>query len=154
MKQYLAAIVGAGLFILLGVVGCNSTSQAKTADRNDLEKTEGTWTLVSAEVDGKPLSDEIVKNSQLTIIGDKYTVKLGDSEIKRGIQKLDATKTPKEINARDTEGPTVGENLGIYEFLPNGEFRVCFAATGKPRPTQFESTADNGQFIHVWRRAK
>lgn len=154
MKQYLIASLAAGLLIVSGFVGCNATSNAKTVANEDLKRMDGTWTMVRGEMNGKPLSQQEVNSAELIIVGDNYTVRLGDEGVKKGIQKLDATKTPKQINAHDTEGPTTGENLGIYEFTTDGDFRVCFAATGKERPTEFVSTPDNGQFIHVWRRAK
>jgi uncharacterized protein (TIGR03067 family) len=153
MKRSVNLSLAAGLLIVIGLVGCLSASGDKKTAGDDLKKTEGAWTLVSGETNGEPMSEQVVENSKLTIVGDTYTVQLGDLGAKKGIQKLDSTKTPKQINAQDTEGPTTGQNLGIYEFTANGDFRVCFAATGKDRPTKFVTTPGDGQFIHVWRRA-
>ena len=154
MKHSFILSLAAGLLVAAGLVGCQPAGDAKKPAADDVKKTEGVWTLVSGESAGKPLAEEVVKNSKLTIVGDKYTVQLGELGVKKGTQTLDSTKTPKQIDAQDTEGPTVGKNLGIYEFTASGDFRVCFAATGKERPTQFVSTPDNGQFVHVWRQAK
>lgn len=154
MKSPFALNLAAGLLIAIGFVGCQPESKDTKNASDEMKKAGGTWTLVSGEMNGKPLPEPDVKNAKLTIVGDKYTVELGDLGVKKGVQKLDATKMPNQIDAQDTEGPTVGKNLGIYEFTTNGDFRVCFAATGKERPTEFVSTPDNGQFIHVWRRAK
>jgi len=140
--------LAAGLLVVAGL-GTNSSARA-----DDGKKTEGTWTLVSGEANGKPLAEQIVKNSTLTIVGDHYTVRLGELGVKKGIQKLDSTPSLKQIDAQDAAGPTVGRNLGIYEFTADGDFRVCFAPTGKARPTAFVTTPENGQFIHVWRRAE
>jgi uncharacterized protein (TIGR03067 family) len=148
MKGSFILSLAAGLAIVSGLGG----SRFATAD--DAKKTEGAWTLVSGEAEGKPLPEQIVKKSTLTIVGDKYTVRLGELGVKQGTQKLDSTTSLKQIDADDAAGPTVGRNLGIYEFTANGDFRVCFAPTGKARPTQFATTPENGQFIHVWRRAE
>ena len=153
MKHTSILSLAAGLLIVTGLVGCQSSSEDQKTASDDMQKSAGTWTLVSGEMTGAPLPEQEVKNAKLTIVGDEYTVDLGDLGVKKGIQKLDATKTPKQIDANDTDGPTTGENLGIYEFTANGDFRVCFAASGKERPTEFVTTADNGQFIHVWRQA-
>jgi uncharacterized protein (TIGR03067 family) len=95
-----------------------------------------------------------VKSAKLTIVGDAYTVQLGELGVKKGTQKLDATKKPKQIDAQDAEGPTVGSNHGIYEFTTDGDFRVCFAAPGKDRPTEFATKPGSGHFMHLWRKAK
>ncbi len=142
-------------FILSFVVAlCISAGFVGVASANDDMKTlQGTWTLVSGEKDGDPLSDHDVKNSKLTIVGDTYAVQLGDTSLK-GNQEFDSTKTPKQIDANETEGPTIGLNLGIYEFTPEGDFRVCFAPRGKERPNDFVTKPDSGYFVHVWHRLK
>lgn len=135
-----------GLLITVGLAGCKPAM-------NDMKAMEGTWTLVSGEKDGEPLPESDVKNSKLTIAGDTHTVQVGDMKLK-GTHKLDSTKTPKHIDANDTEGPTIGQNSGIYEFTAAGDFRVCFAPTGKERPTDFVTKPGTGHFVHVWKRAK
>ncbi len=154
MKHFFNLSIVAGLLIVIGLAGCQPANKDMKTATDDMQKMEGNWTLVSGETEGKPLPEQDVKNSKLTIVGDTYTVQLGDMGVKKGTQKLDSTKTPKQIDARDTEGPTVGENLGIYEFTADGDFRVCFASTGKSRPTEFVTKPGDGQFIHVWQRAR
>lgn len=154
MKQTFVLSLTVGLVILSGVLGCQPKTEDKKTVADDLKKTEGTWTLVSGEADGKPLPEAEVKSAKLTIVGDAYTVDLGAAGVKKGTQKLDATKSPKQIDAKDTSGPTVGENHGIYEFTADGDFRVCFAAPGKERPTEFTTKPGSGHFMHLWKRAK
>jgi uncharacterized protein (TIGR03067 family) len=144
----------AGLLAVCAFAGCQSAAEKAPGSGDDAAKMAGTWTLVSGTSDGEPLPEEVVKNAKLAIVGDKYTVELGKEGVKKGTQKIDSTKTPKQIDAQDAEGPTVGLNHGIYEFTADGDFRVCFAAPGKDRPTEFSSKAGSGHFIHVWRRAK
>lgn len=154
MKHSCILTLALGLLSISGFVGCSSAKDDKKAAADDTQKAAGTWTLVSGEMEGAPLPEKEVKNAKLTIVGDKYTVQLGDMGEKKGTQKLDSAKTPKQIDAQDTEGPTVGKNLGIYEFTADGDFRVCFAATGKDRPTEFVTKPGSGHFMHLWRRAK
>ena len=151
MKHAFILSLAVGMFVAVSLVGCKSASETAA---DDVKKTEGTWTLVSGESDGSPLPEKEVKAARLTIVGDAYTVELGEAGVKKGTQKLDATKTPKHIDAEDTSGPTVGKNLGIYEFTSTGDFRVCFGAPGKDRPTEFASKPGSGHFVHTWRKAK
>ncbi|MBA4018206.1 MAG: hypothetical protein C0483_13620 [Pirellula sp.] len=154
MKQNFILSLAVGLLVVSGVVGCQPAGEAKKTAPDDLKNVEGAWTLVSGEVDGTAIPEQEVKNAKLTIVGDQYTVDLGEKGVKKGTQKLDATKTPKQIDAKDTEGPTVGENHGIYEFTADGDFRVCFAAPGKERPIAFVTKPGSGHFMHLWKRAK
>lgn len=153
MKHSLMTLA-AVLFSISALVGCQSATDDKKNVADDAQKAAGTWTLVSGEMEGTPLPEQEVKTAKLTIVGDKYTVHLGDKGEKKGTQKLDSTKSPKHIDAQDTEGPTVGKNLGIYEFTADGDFRVCFGAPGKERPTAFATKAGSGTFMHLWRKAK
>jgi len=152
MPHAFMSSLAVGLLVVAGLVGCQSATEEKQSAENDMQKAAGTWTLVSGEQDGAPLPEDVVKNSKLTIVGDAYTVQLGDLGVKKGTQTLDAAKSPKHIDAQDAEGPTFGLNHGIYEFTANGDFRVCFAAPGKDRPTEFATKAGSGHFMHVWRK--
>ena len=44
--------------------------------------------------------------------------------------------------------------LGIYEFIEEDQYRVCFAVAGKERPTSFTTKPDSGHILHVWKRMK
>ena len=48
----------------------------------------------------------------LTLKGTKYTVKLGDVKFS-GNQKVDPTRTPKEIDATDTDGANKDKTILI-----------------------------------------
>jgi uncharacterized protein (TIGR03067 family) len=115
---------------------------------------DGDWTMVRGEQDGKPLPDDVVQNSRLTIHGNQHTVKVGDTTM-AGTHVLHQTTNPKHIDARDTTGPFKGTTAhGIYQ-LQGDEATFCFASPGKPRPTKFSShSPDGGHFVHVWKRAE
>ena len=54
--------------VLLGVVGLLSAAEAAgRIDSAELKKLQGTWTLVSGEMDGKPLPDEAMKPNKITV---------------------------------------------------------------------------------------
>ena len=154
MRQSRALGTAVGLLFVIGMAVCGTALGEKTTAGDDARRTEGVWTLVRGECDGEPIPEQAVSVARLTIVGDAYTVQLGALGVKKGTQKLDSTTTPKQIDAQDAAGPTVGLNLGIYEFDANGDFLVCFAATGKERPTEFATKPGSGTFMHVWRKAE
>jgi uncharacterized protein (TIGR03067 family) len=127
-------------------------AQQDTA-QGELKKLQGTWSRVSAVTNGKPAPEEEVKQSTLTIKGDKYVLKLGD-QTRQGNLKVDPTKQPKTIDIISAQGPNKGKNLlGIYE-LEGDTFRYCVAAPGKERPTEFASKPGSGTSLFVNKREK
>ena len=120
--------------------------------KTDLDRLQGTWNLVAAFQDGKPLPADKVKQTTIVFKGDTFRFP-GSAEYatsKEGTIKLDENKTPKEMDAISTEKEVM---LGIYRVEENG-YKVCFAPAGKPRPTEFTSTPGNGQILQIWERQK
>jgi uncharacterized protein (TIGR03067 family) len=123
------------------------------AAQQELKKLQGRWSRVSAVTNGRPAPEETVKQSTLTIAGDKYTLKMGD-QTRQGTLKLDPTKQPKAIDIISAQGPNKGKSLlGIYE-LEGDTFRYCVAEPGKERPTEFASKPGGGHSLFVNKREK
>jgi uncharacterized protein (TIGR03067 family) len=124
----------------------------KNADK-ELKKYTGTWAAVSVEHDGKKVPEEDAKKVKLVVDADKYTFHVRDMLIE-GTHKLDPTKKPKEIDAVRSKGDNAGQTLkGIYE-LTDKTFKVCFAAPGKDRPTEFATKEGDGQRLLTFQREK
>jgi len=139
----------AGLVMLLAA--CNR-QQPAAAPKTDLDRFQGTWYLSSATQDGNMLPADKVKQTTIVFKGDTFQFP-GSAEYatsKSGTIKLDETKTPKEMDAISTEKEVM---LGVYVLQENG-YKVCFAPAGKPRPTEFSSTAGSGYILQSWERRK
>ena len=146
MKLHVLTALAVGLMIAAG----GPQDEAAT---KELKKLEGTWVMVSGEEKGDVLPEKTVKSATLSIKGNKHTVKVGDDTI-IGIHKVDPSKTPKEIDTMDTEGPFKGKKtLGIYK-LDKGQFTVCFAPPDKDRPKEFTTKSGTGTLLHTWKRQK
>ena len=116
----------------------------------ELKKFTGTWQAVSVFRDGREVQEEKVI---LTVKGEKYTLQTGKETVE-GTHKLDPTRKPKTIDAVRTAGPDKGKTLlGIYE-LTNDTFKICVAAPGKDRPTEFASKPGSGTRLMVFKRQK
>jgi uncharacterized protein (TIGR03067 family) len=144
MKTPLLMFVAAGLVL--------ATTSEQAGDQQDLQKLQGTWKLVSAMQDGKPLPDEKVKQTTIVFQGDSFRFP-GSAEYatsKEGTIKIDPTKKPKQMDATSTQGEVM---LGIYD-LSGDRYKVCFAPAGKARPAEFASKSGSGQILQFWSRAR
>jgi uncharacterized protein (TIGR03067 family) len=120
---------------------------------DELEKLQGSYTMVRGEEGGKPLASDVVRRSKLTLTGNKHAVKLGDETID-GTHSVNPLEKPKSIDATDTTGRFAGKmTKGIYK-LAGDEFTVCFSPPDEPRPLDFTTKGHPGRFVHVWKRAR
>ena len=144
----LSALVILSLVFLLG-----ADVSPEVAVKKELEKFQGTWTVASMELDGKPLPEENRKKIKLTIKGENFTFDAGDGA-EPGLYKIDPTKEPKELNIVITEGNDKGKiYLVIYKF--EGDKMVqCMELSNKNRPREFTGKAGSGCALEVWERQR
>jgi len=134
---------------LLVLTGWLTATQ--TGDDKELKQLEGTYEMVSGDENGQKLPEKVVKASSLVMAGNKHTVKVGNETI-IGTHKINSSKTPKEMDATDTEGPLKGKTyVGIYK-LEKDIFTVYFSAPGKDRPKDFTTKTGPGEILHVWKK--
>jgi len=117
---------------------------------SDLKKMAGTWKTVVQEAFGKPTpKDEIEKTAgRLIVKGDSYEVYFGKKSIDKGTIKLDASKTPREIDVK-TQNDEIMK--GIYK-IEKDEMTVCFGQPGIERPKEFKTK--EGQILIGYKRIK
>jgi uncharacterized protein (TIGR03067 family) len=116
---------------------------------------QGTWALMSAERDGKKISDAD-KTIKLEITGTRYRLIDVSSAVigHRGTFLLDPTRKAKATDMTVTEGNDKGKTfLGIYELSAN-DYKVCIAPSNRERPKEFASKPGSGNVLQVWRRER
>jgi uncharacterized protein (TIGR03067 family) len=139
---------------VLSVVSAALLIGALPADeaKKDLDKLQGEWVMAALEVDGKPVPEEKLQGTRLTIRGDKYIVTVKDTKHEVTI-KLDPAQKPKAIDMLFPDGtnlPKVGK--GIYK-LDGETFVLCRAqSTDGARPTEFGTWPNTGYFLVTWKR--
>lgn len=107
----------------------------------DAKSLVGTWVYVAGtkygeKVDAKTLEGEVI------IAADKMTLKAPDMT-HVVTYKIDAAKTPIQINMEGIEGAAKGFKAeGIIE-LKGSEMRLAYAFPGEKRPEKFESAKDS-----------
>jgi uncharacterized protein (TIGR03067 family) len=151
--RMMKTLVAAGVVVALAVCAVGAQDDAT---KKDLKAMEGTWAVTVHEFGGEKVSEDQNKqfNGKLVVKDGKYTVFTGDMKIGAGTIKLDASKTPKHVDAVSDEGADKGKAMqGIYKI--EGEtMMVCFGQPGSDRPTEFKTKKDTTQMLLSYKRAK
>jgi uncharacterized protein (TIGR03067 family) len=123
----------------------------KDADENKQErkKLEGTWRVVSCEINGKKLKDfegQVVCDAE-----GKWKQQTGDgTTLEEGTSLIDAGKKPRTIDFTVTKGNEKGTTqLAIYEFLGEDSFRMSIS--GAERPADFSAKPGKGRTLILQR---
>jgi uncharacterized protein (TIGR03067 family) len=157
MTSFVLRVSTKAQFLIIAAMGVSlaADNPQDPTSKKDLDGLQGTWRLVSAMRDGEALPKDKVKKTTIVIKEDHYQddtflfPELAEyATSKEGTIKLDATKKPKQMDATSTAKEVM---LGIYE-LDGDRYKVCFAPTGKPRPSEFASKLGSGNLLQVWKR--
>jgi uncharacterized protein (TIGR03067 family) len=120
--------------------------------RAELARFEGEWIITSGQNDGKPIPDSELNRFRRIVKADQTTVMNGQHVFMRAKFSLDPHRKPKAIDYTLLQGENKGvKQLGIYEWVEDS-VRICFAAPGKDRPTDFRALAGSGHTVGVWKR--
>jgi len=153
MSSFVLRVATKAQFLIIASISVSlaADNPQDPASKKDLNGLQGTWKLVSAMKDGEALPEDKVKNTSIVIKDDTFVFPESAeyATSKEGTIKLDATKKPKQMDATSTEK----NMLGIYK-LDGDRYKVCFAPTGKPRPSEFASKPGSGNLLQVWKRKK
>jgi uncharacterized protein (TIGR03067 family) len=143
-----------GLLPAVFVLGLSTSALAGAdAAKDDAKNLEGTWLVVSAEVDSVKLPEETAKSIKLVLKGDHYQVILGEGT-DEGTFKVLPDKSPKAMDITGTKGPNKGKTYkAIYE-LKDDTLKICYGLDGKQRPTDFSTKADSKRFLVTYKRQK
>ena len=151
--------MNATLLTVVAAVLLSSGGDAAPPPPNDLANLQGEWVTVSIVDDGKAVFDEhnpptTGPIAKVEYEGTKWMVKVADKTVAGGTFKLDASKSPKELDVMDESGVRNDKTkLAIYE-LDGDTYRYCIARAGQPRPTEFKSVGGSGHSLIVSRREK
>ena len=135
-------------FMLLFVLAAGVATAEEKKDKKP-EPTDGSWAIVSMEINGMKAPEEAIKKqaAKLTLTGDKWTLKIGDN-VSAGTCKADLTKKPHEMDITTTEGPDKGKTIKAIAELKGDIMKVCYDISGKDRPKEF-STKDQPTFVLI-----
>jgi uncharacterized protein (TIGR03067 family) len=113
---------------------------------------DGEWAMVSAVLNGAPLAPEMVKYCTRITRGGVTKIVAGGNTMLDASFTLDTTRG--YIDYVNRSGKQKGKSqAGIYA-LTGDALRICTAAPGTPRPTDFTSVKGDGRSFTEWQRAK
>jgi uncharacterized protein (TIGR03067 family) len=142
------------LFTAIGTIASFADDKAE-AVKKEQKQLEGTWKVVSVEVNGNKATEEDAR--KLTVVNGPdgiWCLRSDGIEISKGTNVLDPAKSPKTIDFTPTNGEGAGSlYVGIYE-LGEKTRKLCFAPPGKERPTEFKSTPDSEHILVLFEREK
>ena len=122
----------------------------------DFDRLQANFLMTYGERNGEAFSEDVIKKCSCLWKGNSLLMILpqDSNEPIAGRVTLDPSKRPAQINWVGTNGPDNGKRMfGIYEFIDDTQYRVCFDPAGKVRPKNFATTPGSGFLLHVWRRA-
>lgn len=141
--------------LIVAVLACVAAAPPVSAPaKRELARLQGTWEMEALEVNGEDVPKKKLKGTTLTIKGNKYVVKVKDTEHEVTID-LDPSKDPKAIDMYLPDGndaPKLAK--GVYD-LDGDTFRICrHQMAGEDRPRQIGSWPDTNLFVVTWKRKK
>jgi uncharacterized protein (TIGR03067 family) len=124
-------------------------NKSATAPKTEIE---GEWQMVSAIMNGVPMEDSAVQWVKRVTVGNETAVYAGPQTMLKAQFTLDASTPLKKIDYVNTAGSNKGKaQQGIFE-LQGETLKICMAAPGSTRPTQFHSVRGDGITLTVWKR--
>jgi uncharacterized protein (TIGR03067 family) len=143
--------------LLLVVVGLLIAADKPKKDdaKKELNKLQGTWTIVAVEVNGAQMPEDERKNVGIKMIlkGDKYTID-GGERTHKGTFKVQPDKKPKAMDCHPSEGELKDKVIkAIYE-LKGDKLKICYDISCKTRPEEFTTKDKDGYVLIEYKKAK
>jgi uncharacterized protein (TIGR03067 family) len=153
----IALALGMGMAVESAAVPIPKGQKAKErAIKAELEKLQGTWTLVSYEAQGQQVPNND-KRWTWTFTGNKWVGKRpkddGGLEVEEGTLKIvDVSKTPKWFDVVYSSGPYKGTTYYAIIQVEGDTLKCCYNRDA--RPTAFGTKeGDNETGLGVYKRA-
>jgi uncharacterized protein (TIGR03067 family) len=139
------------LTFLFSGIGMSVLAEEKPAGDAALN---GTWAMVATEEGEQQMPEaQLAKlNIKLTMKDDTYTTSGAGQTGIGGKLKIDASKTPKEIDIMAESGPQKGTTIPAIYKLDGDKLSVCYDFSGKSRPKEFGTKKGTALFLAVYKK--
>jgi uncharacterized protein (TIGR03067 family) len=147
------------LIALFALAGATAHASDQAAD--EVKKLQGEWQAVEIETQGKKVSKDNpeVKNLRFVFDGQGITLPIpdGGGQGRKKTYKLDATKSPKEIDITSLDGQEKDQTAACIYKLDGDRLTICipyFTKDPSIRPKEFKAGADDGIMVITLERTK
>ena len=137
------------------IVTCAALIACSSFALGEDKELDGTWIADSATQNGEKVSDDLVKSAKLVFGDGKYTASLGDI-VESGVYKIDRTKKPNtiELIASGKQKKKKGSTPPAIVDVNGDTLTFCANLETMQTPKDFTSTAENKNFLVVYKRMK
>jgi len=119
----------------------------------ELEKLQGTWNMVSLEIEGMKMAEPAFKGAKIVVKGDAFTT-TSMGAVYKGTLSVNGAKTPKTLDLAFLEGPEKGNtSLAIYQ-LEDDTWKICLTIRGNDRPKEFVTKPGSGHALETLKLEK
>jgi uncharacterized protein (TIGR03067 family) len=142
------------LVVVLSTLGGYATAQ--TPDE-EMKKWVGYWKPQSVIFEGKEQMPDAKSRASITLVvkdGEYRMYVLSDAQRKLHMRlftadlKLDANSKTLVLTIKDGDKKGLIRH-GIYE-MKDGQLKICYGPSEKPRPTKFEAPPGSEYFLETW----
>ena len=152
MHARIISLVALGL--LLGYSG-RSPGAADEATEREAKKLQGTWEIVSQEVDGTVMPKSHFQDTRVLFKGEEFKTEVKGKVVAEGTFNLVGVRgnvvEVDEITASAGRN-TTGTTPAIYEWVNEDTFRWCQPVEKGKRPTEFTARKGSRQEMLEYRR--
>lgn len=144
--------IGLWLALAIAPIAPAASQVGHAAER---KKLEGTWKGFVVERRGERPDRGPASLDDLLITAERISYRPNPSAgPDEGTYRLDPSRNPKHMDASGTAGQSRGKSyLGIYA-LEGDTLKWCVANPGRPRPTEFLTNPNVGQFLMILKRVR
>src|SRR5262245_39455019 len=113
------------------LTAADDAAHREAARKAELAKLQGTWKIVTIEIDGNKTPDNAVPETRMILKDDTFSMVSLGATLYGGNYRIDPSRTPKTLNIDFTEDPEKGNtSLAIYE-LDGDNWKICLTVGAK-----------------------
>src|SRR5262249_11006433 len=144
-----------GCLLAAGALLVAAPDGKEGAAKDELKKLEGSWTIVSSEVDGVKSDPADLKGTAVAFKGDKMGTLYKGRALSEPRVKVARTWGPKALDQTPADGPMKGQSVpAIYE-LDGDTLKICWDFSEKrQRPKEFTAMKGSPCVLMVYKREK
>jgi uncharacterized protein (TIGR03067 family) len=153
MKTFRLRILAVSMLVTVPSFLGAQDNASEEAVKKDRKRIQGTWRVVSLEINGNKAGDNDAK--KITVVNQTdgtWTIRVDGNQVNKGTSEINPTKKPRTIDFSVTEGQGAGKRyVGVYE-LGEKTRKLCFVEAGRDRPADFSAPAGSERILVTFER--